>query len=195
MVFHLIKAGKSSFCSIHCSLEPSVSIPALLFFFPLQNANQAKQTQACLGGSAISSILCSLQELEKRFWWWQKWFLAGPHLFFSPTLGCLLMCCGLEVRASHSSLVNVCDRAAILNPKGGFENGSSLPYATAMKRICIFSLFIWGLARVLSSFEERPFGVGFCFSVLVFPGSESAERKPGLMCVSFPAKWSVWEND
>lgn len=115
-------------------------------------------------------ILCSQKELEKGFCWWQKWFLVGPHPFSSPALGCLLLCSALEVTTSNSSLVNIWNRAKILNPKGGLENGTSLPCATTMRKICIFSLFvIWGFLRVLSSFDESPFGVWFLLFSIGFP--------------------------
>lgn len=41
---------------------------------------------------------------------------------------------------------------------------------------------------MLNCFEERPFGVQFGFSVLVFTGSESAGRNTRLVCISFLAK-------
>lgn len=187
---------KIEFCLIHCSFEPSVSIPALLFFFPLQNAFFFFKKASLYWRFIIPSYFMHTERAGGRVLLKAKVVIGGSSPFSFPALGCFLMCSGLEVRTSSSSPVNIWNRAAILNPKGGFESGSSLPYATTLRQICIFSLFvIWGALRVLSSFDERPFGVRFCFSVLVFPGSESAERKSGLMCASFPAKWSVWEND
>lgn len=167
--------------------------PKCHFFF--KEINQTKQTQASLGGSAISSHFMLIEGAGERVLVMAKVIFGRSSHFFLPNLRLSsALCCGLEVRASSSSLVNIWN-SSNFGSKSGFEKGRSLPYANAMKKICIFSLFIWGLVRLLSSFEERPFDVGFCFSVLVFPGSESAERKAGLMCVSFPAKWSVWEND
>lgn len=81
-------AEKSSFVSIHCSLEPSVSIPALLFFFPLQNAiflEQSKQTQACLGGSAISSYLVT-EGAGERVLLMAEVTLSGLSPLFLPNL-------------------------------------------------------------------------------------------------------------
>lgn len=85
-------AEKSSLVSIHCSLEPSVSLPALLFFFPLQNAfffketNQTKQTQACLWGSAISSYFMVAEGAGERVLLMAKVILGGPSPLFLPNL-------------------------------------------------------------------------------------------------------------
>lgn len=140
--------------------------------------------------------LWSQKELEKGFCWWQKWFLVGPHPFSSPTLGCLLMCSGLEVRTSSFSLVNIWNSSSNFESKRWFCKWKFSALCNHYEEDLHFLTICYLLfLRVLSSLGERPFGVRFCFSVLVFPGSESAERKAGLMCVSFPAKWSVWEND
>lgn len=101
--------------------------PKCLFF--LKKPIKQSKPKPVLEAQPSLPVLCMQKELEKGFCWWQKWFLVSPHPFSCPTLDCLLMCSGLEVRTSSSSLVNIWNRAAISNLKGGFENGSSLPYA------------------------------------------------------------------
>lgn len=93
MVFLLIKgvitAVKSSSVSIHCSPEPSVSLSALLFFFPLQyskESSQTKQTQACLQGSAISSCFMLTEGAGERVLLMAKVILGGLSPLFLPSL-------------------------------------------------------------------------------------------------------------
>lgn len=168
--------------------------PKCLFFF--KETYQTKQTQACLGGSAISSCFMHAEGAGERVLLMAKMILGESSPLFLPNLRLssdVLWFGGENLKFFTSKYLK---QSSNFESQRWFWKWKFSALCNHLRKICIFSLFvIGGVLRVLSSFDERPFGVRICFSVLVFPGSESTERKTGLMCVSFPAKWSVWEND
>lgn len=184
--------------SIYCSLEPLVSLPALLslllsspkWLFLRKKKNKPKTFSACLGGSAISSYFMLTEGAGERVLLVAKLILGGPTHLSLASLMPFLVCCGLEVRSSSFSLVDIWNSSSKFESKRYFLKWKVSVLCSHYQENFHFPtvFIIWGLLRVLNSFEERPFGVRFCFSVLVFTGSGSAGRNTRLICVSFLAK-------
>lgn len=93
MVFHLIKAEKSSFVqfTVHLSLQflsllCFSSFPSKMPFFFFKETNQAKQTQACLGGSAISSYFMLTAGAGENVLVMAKVILGRSSPLFLPNL-------------------------------------------------------------------------------------------------------------